>query len=293
MRVLLTGGSGFIGRNFQHLLPAPFEVLAPSHRTLDLLDGSMVRRWLEENHPDAIVHGATTPGHRNAPPDPNLAEKNLRMFLHLFEGERFWGRMIVLGSGLAYDTRSLSPKVREEELGQSVPEDPSGLSKLVCARLGRGNPRVVNLLPFGVFGPHEDWEIRFISNAICKVLYDLPVTLRQNRRFDYVWVGDLVRVVQHFLVAPRWEHDAYNVTSDASVELLDLARLVLEVCGKDLPVLVTQEGLGPEYSGDNSRLKTEIPDLAFRPVREAVSELVAWYRLRIGSIRREALLTDK
>jgi len=293
VRVLLTGGSGFIGRNLQRLLPPSIELLAPSRAELDLLDGASVRSWLETHRPDAVVHAATTPGHRNASPDPHLAEKNLRMFLHLFEGERFWGRMIVIGSGAAYDLRSLPPKVREEELGRSVPEDPTGLSKLASARIGRSHPRVVHLLPFGVFGPHEDWEIRFISNAICKALHGLPVTLRQNRRFDYAWVGDLVRVVEHFLLAPAWKHDVYNVTPDSAVELKELARMVLDACEADLPVLVAREGMGPEYSGDNSRLRSEVPGFAFRPIREAVGDLVDWYRGNFEMIRREALLTDR
>lgn len=293
MKVLLTGGSGFIGRNLRRLLAPGLEILAPTRAEMDLLDGAAVRRFLSRTRPDGVVHSATTPGHRNAPPAPHLAERNLRMFLNLFENRALWGRMVVLGSGLEYDPRVFSPKMREEALGRSVPEDPTGLSKLACARIGRSDPGIVHLLPFGVFGPHEDWEIRFISNAICKALFGLPVTLRQNRRYDYLWIGDLAGVVEHFLVAPTWSHDVYNVTPDSSVELLDLARLVLEVCGSDLPVVVADDGMGPEYSGDNARLRAEIPGLSLTPVREAVEELCTWYRANIGLIRREALLVDK
>lgn len=293
MKVLVTGGSGFIGRNLCSLLPDAFDVLAPPRSELDLLDSAAVRRFLRKNRPDAVVHAATTPGHRNAPPAPDLAARNLRMFLNLFENRGDWGRMVVLGSGLEYDSRACSPKMTEEALGQSVPEDPTGLSKLASARIGRCDPRIVHLLPFGVFGPHEDWEIRFISNAICKALFGIPITLKQNRRFDYVWVGDLVRVVAHFLAAPAPAHDVYNVTPDAAVELVEIAQIVLDVCKKNLPIAVAQNGMGPEYSGDNARLRGEILGLDFRPLRDAVAELSDWYRANIGLIRREALLVDK
>jgi UDP-glucose 4-epimerase len=293
VKVLVTGGSGFIGRNLRTSLAPRYDLLAPTRRELDLLDGAAVLGYLERHRPDAIVHAATTPGHRNAPPAPDLAGRNVRMFLNLYERRKLWGRMVVLGSGLEYDPRAYAPKMTEELLGRSVPEDPTGLSKLACARIGRGDPGIVHLLPFGVFGPHEDWEIRFISNSVCKALFDLPITLRQNRRFDYVCVDDLCRVVEHFLVSPGWRSDVFNVTPDASVELLDLARLVLDVCGKDLPVVVAREGMGPEYSGDNSRLKAEVPGLDFRPLREAVTALRDWYRANLGLVRREALLVDK
>ncbi len=38
MRVLVTGASGFIGRNLKEQLAPEFEVLAPDHGVLDLLD---------------------------------------------------------------------------------------------------------------------------------------------------------------------------------------------------------------------------------------------------------------
>ena len=39
----------------------------------------------------------------------------------------------------------------------------------------------VELRPFGVYGPGEDYAIRFISNACCKALLGMPVTLRRDR----------------------------------------------------------------------------------------------------------------
>ena len=61
-----------------------------------------------------------------------------------------------------------------------MPDDEHGFSRYVIAGLRPRDERVVELRPFGVFGPYEDYAIRFISNAICKTLFDLPVTLRQD-----------------------------------------------------------------------------------------------------------------
>ena len=292
MRVFLTGGSGFIGRNIRELLPSRFVTFAPSRTELNLLDGAAVRAWLSAHRVDAVVHSATTPGHRNAPPVPDLALRNLRIFENLLECKSLFGRMVVLGSGAEYDTSSPIVKAREEQLGLRVPRDETGFSKLLMARLGERVPGVVHLLPFGVFGRHEDWEIRFISNAICKTLTGLPITLRRNRRFDYVAVEDLVAVVARFLDSDA-RFPFYNVTPDAAVELRDLARLVLEVSGNDLPISVADDGMGPEYSGDNKRLRAEFPDLALAPLRDAVARLYGWYAANPGLVSRDALLVDK
>jgi UDP-glucose 4-epimerase len=292
MRILLTGGSGFIGRNLREHLARRHAVLAPRHAELDLLDEENVRAWLATHPVDAIVHSATIPGHRNAPVAPNLALKNLKMFLHLTLHAPRAIRAVILGSGAEYDVSRMGPRVREEDAGSLVPQDETGISKLICSLVAAGDTRFVHLRPFGVFGPHEDWAIRFISNAICKTLFDRPITLRQNRRLDYVSVGDLATVAEHFL-EHGGRHRAYNVTPDETPDLLGLARLVRDISGKDIPIRVAGDGTGPEYTGDNSRLKAEIPGLRFTPIREAISRLYAWYAERRSLIHEEALVTDK
>lgn len=269
-----------------------YEVLVPERQVLDLLDEDAVFRFMKREQPDAVVHCATKPGHRNAADPTGLVYANTRMFFNLVRCEGLIGRLVVLTSGAVYDERYYHPKMPEDYFDAHVPVDETGYSKSVVARYLARMERAVELRPFGVFGKYEDWEIRFISNAICKTLFDLPITLRQDRLFDYVFVNDLVRVIRHFL-----NHDArekaYNVTPDRAVALSDIARMVLEVSGKDLPVLIAQAGLGPEYSGDNSRLKAEIPSFPFTALQEAVCSLYGWYAEHRHLIRRDLLLVDK
>jgi dTDP-4-dehydrorhamnose reductase len=60
MRILLTGGSGFVGSNLLHVFAERHgaEVLAPGHAELDLVDAGAVRRYVASARPDAIVHAA-------------------------------------------------------------------------------------------------------------------------------------------------------------------------------------------------------------------------------------------
>jgi UDP-glucose 4-epimerase len=289
---MVTGGSGFLGRNLVEGLSAYCRVLAPGRRDVDLLDEIAVRRYLDKNPVDAVVHSATKPGHRNAPDPTGLIEANLRMFFNLARCSDLFGKMIVMGSGAVYDMRSYEPKMLEDHFGVHVPADEHGFSKYVQALYMERASDLVELRVFGVYGKYEDYSIRFISNAICKALFDLPITLRQDRLFDYVHVDDLVSVTRHFI-----ENDAsriaYNVTPDRAVSLLDLAHLVLEISGKDLPVLVGAPGRGVEYSGDNARLRSEIPALVLTPIEEGVRGLYSWYEANLDRIDRGALLVDK
>ena len=291
-RILLTGGGGFIGRNFIEFFSSSYEVVAPLRSELDLLDEAAVRRYVRLHPADAVVHCAVTPGHRNSRWTEQIANRNLRMFFNLVNNRDRFGKLILLGSGAEYDMRHYRPKMTEECFGEHIPIDESGFSKYAIARYAEACDDVVLLRPFGVFGRYEDYEIRFISNAICKTLLDLPITIKQNRRFDYVDVFDLSRVVRHF-VENKPRHKAYNVTPDSSIELRTLAEMVLDAAGKKLDIVTALPEMGIEYSGDNSRLRSEIPHFNWTPLRESIGALYEWYEENRRLVRGELLLLDK
>ena len=290
--VLLTGASGFIGRHLLARLRAGHSVIAPVRAELDLLDDQAVRALLRRVKPDVIVHSAVTPGHRNAPKVDGLAARNLRLFFNLAQDADLYGRFVLLGSGSEYDVARMAPRSREEDLGRFIPAEESAASKFALSKFAEGSSRFTILRPFGVYGPGEDLQIRFISNAICKAICGLPITLRQSRRFDYVHVDDLAAVVARFVEAPG-RHRSYNVTTDETAELFTIAQKVAAVAGGKVPIQVAQPGLGLEYSGDNARLRAELPQLKFTSLDEGISRLHAHYLEHRGLFSPELLATDK
>lgn len=292
-RLLITGSNGFMGRNLCEQLASRYEILAPKRRELDLLDDEAVRRYLREHPVDTVVHSATTPGHRNAVPVADLAVRNLRMFFNLARNSDCFGKLLHVGSGAEFDMRHYTPRMREEDFDRHVPVDEHGLSKYVITKYAEAaRENIVNLRPFGVFGRYEDWEIRFPSNAICKALHDRSITIRQNRRFDYLFIDDFTSVVEHF-IEHEARHRVYNVTPDETVELKMIAETVREIADKRLDIVIAEPGMGLEYSGDNGRLRSEIPGLRFTPMREALRRLYGWYAAKRQDIPEALLVADK
>ncbi|MFC4767263.1 NAD-dependent epimerase/dehydratase family protein [Effusibacillus consociatus] len=292
MNIVLTGGSGFIGRNILEFLSKKYTITAPSRQELDLIDEKKVRHFFATNKIDIIIHSAVKPAHRNAKNLNDIFYHNTRMFFNLIRNREFYSKMIFLSSGSVYDMRHYTPKMSESCFDRHVPADEHGFAKYVCAKHIELLEDIVELRLFGVFGKFEDYAIRFISNAICKTHFNLPITIKQNRRFDYLYVNDLMQVLEYF-IHNKPSHAAYNVTPNESIELGTIAEIILAISGKELPILVQQPGLGMEYSGDNTRLCREIEAMKFTPIEEAIHQLFNWYSSNLHVINRDLLLVDK
>jgi len=292
VKIFVTGGTGFIGRNLVEQLSKKYEIHAPHSKTLDLLDEDKVSEYIKTHKFDVVIHAATWNATRNSPKDlTKVLPHNLRIFFNLARCDKYFGKMIYFGSGAEYDRRHLIPKMKEDYFDTHVPIGDYGFSKYIMAKHAEKSHNFYNLRLFGVFGKYEDWEIRFISNTCCKVVWDLPITIKQNVYFDYLYIDDLVKIADWFITNEP-KKNVYNVCTGKTYDLLTLAKIILNTDEKNLEIVINKSGLGKEYSGDNSQLLREI-GYTFREINDCIKELYLWYFNNKDIIRKNYLLIDK
>lgn len=288
-KLLVTGAHGFIGRHLVTSLGADFEVLSPSSRMLDLLDEVRVEAYLASSRPDVVIHTATWNATRVSMKDTSLVlDHNLRMFANLLRAKDHFGRLIHFGSGAEFAREHWQAAMSEDDLGKHIPTDAYGFSKYWIAIQTAHQPCVLNLRLFGVFGPHEDWRIRFPSNVACRLLHHLPATLRQDRRFDYLHVDDVVAALRHVLARPHLRGNL-NLCRGETVLLSQVAGMIAKAAGRPLELLIEAPGETLPYGGSRERFQQSVPEWEPEPLPSALARLVAWYRDHLDEVPRSHL----
>lgn len=273
-KVLISGGSGFIGKNIIESLGEKYNFFYPTHRSLDLLNPGEVWGYFKTQGPfDAVIHCASVGGKRNVKDKNDVLFKNLSMFFNIANCKNSFGRMILCGSGAEYGRQQPIIKIDEKSFGKNIPSDYYGFSKFVQAKFVESSVDFLNLRIFGLFGKYEDTDLRFISYAIKRCLRNLPIVINKNRFIDYVYISNFIKILDYFLTN-EGKFKSYNIGSGRRLDLKTISRIVRKVCESKSTIIVKSKGLQPEYTSDNSRLLAEIPGLKIGPIEDEVLDLL-------------------
>ena len=266
--ILLTGATGFIGRNLLPLLQESYTVSAPSRRELNLLDVEAVRRYLHKGQFDAVIHLANPTGHNPQDSQNELFERSLRVFSALEHCAGLYGKMIYLGSGAEYGKHRDISKVCEEAFGAELPRDAYGLSRYIMSRMAEKHDNIVNLRLFACCGP-GDPPHKLIPCIINCINEKKDIELRQDVWFDFIYVEDILPVLMHFIEHPS-KFKAYNLCSGERIKISSIAHEVRQQMGSGANIVLNKNGFNLEYTASNARLREELPHWKPRSISMAV-----------------------
>src|SRR3989344_8906047 len=218
--ILITGSTGCIGLNLiEQLDRNKYNILTPKHKELDLLKDSAVSKYFKKNKIDVVVNCALVGRSRNEEYVNNMVSVNLKMFINIVRNKKYFGKMIHIGSGAEYDKSRPLIKIKEEEFDRMVPKDDYGFFKYVCSKYIESADNIVSLRMFGLYGKYEDYKLKFISEAICKNILGLPIIINKNVYFDYVYMNDFVKIIEHFFNG-NMKDKFYNIGKGERIDLL-------------------------------------------------------------------------
>ncbi|HLD60197.1 MAG TPA: NAD-dependent epimerase/dehydratase family protein [Candidatus Bilamarchaeaceae archaeon] len=292
MNIFVTGGTGFIGKNIYEYFNEKYTIFSPSHVELDLLDENAVSQYIKKHKIGTIIHCANRGGDRATTDLSYVVRDNLRIFFNIVRHADSLDKIIYFGSGAEYDKNRNLSKIKEEEFGQCIPKDDYGFYKYVCANFTEKSKNIINLRLFGVFGKYENCYFRFISNAIVRNILGLDIILNQNVVFDYIYIQDLLEILDYF-IKNKPKHKTYNLSPNKSISLLEVSDIINSVSSKKSSIKIINDGLNYTYSGDNSRLKTELGDFKFSTYRSSIRNLFDFYKQNMHLIDDKKIASNE
>ncbi|GAA4841671.1 NAD-dependent epimerase/dehydratase family protein [Kitasatospora terrestris] len=307
MRVVVTGGAGFIGANLCRALLARPEVTEV--RVLDNLstgrksnldglavtfhEGSILDRELLDEAftgADAVVHLAALPSVPRSVADPLASHHaNATGTLEVLEAARRAGGLYVAAasSSSVYGANRELPK---RETMRTAPMSPYAVSKLATeSYLGAYHhcygTGVLPLRFFNVFGPLQPAGHAYaavVPAFLDAALDGRPVTVQgdggQSR--DFTYVGTVAQVISEAVVRRVVSADPVNLAFGTRTSLLELIELMGEVLGQPVERAHVDPRPGDvrDSQADNARLRELFPQVVPVPLREGLERTAEWFR---------------
>jgi len=310
MRLLVTGGAGFIGSNFVHywlerypgdqVVVLDLLTYAGDRRNLagvedrivfvhgDIADLELTTSLLRDERIDAIVNFAAESHNSLAVLDPGLfARTNVLGTQLLLEAARRVGigRFHHISTCEVYGDLPLDSQERFSEDSPYRPRTPYNASKAAADHYVRAYFETF-ALPVTItncannYGPYQFPE-KVIPLFTTNALDDLPLPLyasTQHRR-EWLHVRDHCAAIDLVLRRGR-EGATYNVGSGLEATIEEVADLVLELTGKPASlktIVPDRPGHDRRYLLDSTRIREELGWEPAHPWREGLAETVRWY----------------
>ena len=302
MRVLVTGGAGFIGSWVTRvLLEEQHEVtvvdnLSKGFRTLipadvrfiegDLRDEERLPGWLRGH--DAVIHMAAFIEVGRSVQEPLVfAENNIINSVRLLDAmhKADVGKIVFSSSATVYGTPESLPIRESDPLGTQ--SNPYGASKVATEAFVATYHQLygmdaIILRYFNPYGPNElhEPETHAIPNFIRAALARKPVPLywKGEQVRDFIYVEDLARA--HTAVLGQTGLQYYNVGSEVGTKMIDVIGEITDI----LEYHVDIEDLG-ERPGDVHALYAWSEKLAAAtgwraqvPLHEGLRRTIEWFR---------------
>ncbi|MEA1864989.1 MAG: SDR family oxidoreductase [Euryarchaeota archaeon] len=301
MKIVITGGSGFIGSNLAEELAKKHEVVIIDDLStgrvenvkdldLELVRGSITDpELLKENFRgvDYVFHQAALPSVQRSIEDPVLAnEVNICGTLNVLVAARGAGvkKVIYASSSAVYGDM---PELPKRENMKPDPKSPYAVAKLAgeyyCKVFNEiYGLKTVALRYFNVYGPRQDPSSDYaavIPKFVNRIMAGKgPIIYGDGEQTrDFTFVRDVVQA--NVLAMESDATGVFNVATGTRISINDLAGMVMEIIGNRVGCVYEEPRAGDvlDSLGDISRVHAGFGYVPRYGMEEGLKETIGWF----------------
>ncbi|MFU0823722.1 NAD-dependent epimerase/dehydratase family protein [Clostridium sp.] len=256
-RLLITGGTGFIGSNLIELLGSTYECInigRNKNEKCENIKWNLKDPLYNFNIPqvDAIIHCASIVGNKNIPKSEYI-DVNLKSTLELLElsVKNNIKRFIYISSGGVY---GYSEKILTEE-NNCYPQDIYSMSKYLSEELCRLYENKISIVILRMFFPYGNGQNgRLISSLINNILQGNKIILNKNGLpiINPIHINDVVEIIKGIIESNC--RGVFNVCGNEYFSVEELCRKIALSIGINNLKLVHTESEVKNLMGSNKKI---------------------------------------
>lgn len=299
-RVLVTGGTGFLGKFVvQQLEKSGYNVMSVGSKDYDLTRRKACIEMFLNTRPDYVVHLAALCGgilaNRQMP--GSYFYNNIQMGINIIECSRLGGieKLLLMGSVCSYPKNCPVP-FKEDDLWNGYPEETNasyGIAKKAVAHMGQAyaaqyKMQIINLLMVNLYGPGDslDLEKNHVVPALIKKFVDakkagIP-TVRiwgtGNPSREFLYVEDAAKAIV-LALERQLSPDPINIGSNKEVKIRELVETIKELVGYTGELIwdTTMPDGQPRRCLDVSQAANMIGFVAETSLKDGLQKTIDWY----------------
>jgi GDP-L-fucose synthase len=249
MRILITGGNGYIAKSLYNAFKDRYNVTCITRQDFDLTNQFETSKYFSNKYFDIVIHCAVSGGNRLKQETWEDMDSNLKMYYNLLNCKSQFKKLIHFGSGAE----------------TNAPETPYGISKRVIAKSISGIDNFYNIKIFGVFDENE-LDTRFIKGNIKRYINKESMIIYQDKFMDFFYMKDLISLVDYYINnddAPKQIDCSYT----GLYRLSEIASIINDLDNHKVDVQIKEEGMTMSYYGIANVL------LNFVGLKEGIKEI--------------------